>query len=352
MLVAAVLGAASGCTDPVAPTVPVAATTTSSAAIAERLDAAIATGSQTGFVSAFSSDDRTRAVASSGFGVLTAGSASLTSPADGRLRADYRLPGDRGPAAETVRFTLEPGTDRIASMTADGDTLPLWAYPDVVVTPATSGTLVSVSLDAASRTGWADRLDRAARVVDAAGVGQGWTGGLVVEVPPQGRFGEVSGASADDASAITVCGSGTPRIVVNPAVLSQPAEWLDSTLVHEAVHVATNSACVASGASLGWAVEGLAESVAAASDRGTASRNRALVVAHLKEHGVPDALPADPESLTDYALAQFAADQVRAHLGADADEFWQRAIHDADSVSSAEIARITRWYRDALADLA
>ncbi|MFT4108067.1 hypothetical protein [Propionicimonas sp.] len=318
--------------------------------IASRLDAGVRSASQAGVLAVFGPD--AQAVGLSLFAVLTAGDATVAGAGDRLLRADYALPGDRRTARETVRYVQAAGSDAVSGLEATSGPLPVWALAGVSVTTTTSGTLVSAGLDASARKTWADRLERAAKVVRRSTVGEDWSGGLVVVIPPGGRFGTVSGASADDASAITTCSAGTPRIIVNPAVLAQSAEWLDSTLVHEAVHVATDSACVAAGASLGWAVEGLAESVAARSDSATAARNRALVVSFLTEHGLPDALPADPESLTDYALAQLAADQVRAHLGAHADDFWRRAIHDADSVTPAEIERITRWYRAALADLA
>ncbi len=180
---------------------------------------------------------------------------------------------------------------------------PLWALDPTDLTAATSGTLLSAGLDDAARKLLATRLDHAAAAVQKAGVpgADDWTGGLVVEVPgSDADFQVVTGSAASSASAITICEGGTPRIVVSPEALGLDAEWLDSTLVHEAVHVATDSACVAAGESLGWAVEGLAESVAARADPVTASRNRKLVAEELAAHGVPDALPVrlrDPDRL-------------------------------------------------------
>lgn len=328
-----------------------ATTPVASVSVADRLTSALQRSSRDDFVGDFAPDADDQAVGLSWYTVLSAADATITEVGANRLQITYRLAGDRSRATDVLTYELAAGTDRIGWVGPTGAT-PLWTLGGVDLTAAASGTLLSASLDADARHAWARRLDRAAARVEKSGVGENWLGGLVVEVPPAGRFQQVSGESASDASAATVCTSGTPRIVVNPAILGQPDEWLDSTLVHEAVHVATNSACAPAGASLGWAVEGLAESVAAASDATTASRNRELVLAYLKAHGVPDALPAQPETLTDYALAQLAVDQVRAHLDKKSADFLRRAIHDAPGVTRAELARATTWYRSALERLA
>ena len=141
-------------------------------------------------------------------------------------------------------------------------------------------------------------------------------------------------------------------MVVNPLILGQSDEWLDSTLVHEAVHVATDSACVPPGQSLAWATEGLAESVTARTDPATATRNRGLVVAFLRDHAVPRVLPSDLADLTSYALAQLAVDQVRARAGAKADDLLERATREAKTVTAAELTRVTGWYTAELTRLA
>jgi hypothetical protein len=316
--------------------------------LADRLTSALQRHDRDGFLGRFAPAADDQAAALSWYTALSAGDATIREVGPQRLQITYRLPGDRTRATDVVTYDLVDGTDRIGSVSAASTAAPLWTSGGVDLTAASSGTLLSGSLDAGAREAWARRLDRAATAVRESGVGENWTGGLVVEVPPGGRFQQVSGESASDASAVTICTSRTPRIVVNPVILGQPDEWLDSTLVHEAVHVATNSACATPGSSLGWVVEGLAESVAAASDATTASRNRELVLAYLKAHGVPDALPSQPETLTDYALAQLAVDEVRAHLGKKADDFLRRAIHDAPGVTAAELGQATTWYRSAL----
>jgi hypothetical protein len=353
-LCAALVLATSACTVPAgfpgAP-VPSAAVTADARTIALRLSDALSRRNQDTFLTVFSAEPEDQAVGRSWYAVLSAGEASVEPAAPDLLRVSYRLPGDRGQATEVVAFQLAQGSERISWVRSVGEGLPLWSLPGVVPTRAASGTLVSGGLDARSRTAWAARLDRAADAVRRSGVtaadttlGERWGGGLVVEVPPAGRFGEVTGESATNASAITSCKAGTPRVVVNPVVLGQPDAWLDSTLVHEAVHVATGSACVTAGVSVGWVVEGVAESVAQASDPATDARNRSLVRTYLRAHGVPAALPERLETLTDYALAALAVEEVRSHLGSRADDFLRTGIHEGASLTRTQLDSATKWY--------
>lgn len=342
--VVALLCCASACSTPAS--APVASD------IPTRLEAALRAHDSDSFLTAFAPDADAQSIGSSWYAALDAGGGVVSADGERRLRISSTLPGDRRTASEAVSYDLADGSDRIGAVSAVAGPLPVWSLPGVEVTATSAGTMLSGSLDAAARQRWATRLEQAAATVAKAGVGEDWQGGLVVEVPPPGHFEEVSGASAADTSAITVCAAGTPRIVMNPVILEAGQDWTDSTLVHEAVHVATDSACADAGSSLAWAVEGLAESVAAASDEATATRNRALAAAYVGEHGVPDALPERVRTLTDYALAQVAADQVREHLGAEAQGFWRRAIHHSAGVTPAELRAATGWYRDALARFA
>ena len=123
--------------------------------------------------------------------------------------------------------------------------------------------------------------------------------------------------------------------------------------MHEAVHVATDSACGRPDQALNWAVEGLAESVTA----------RVYPAIAAREPGGGAGLPArqpdaegacrrELDDLAAYALAQLAVDQVRAHLGEKADDLLERAIHQSGSVTPAELRRVTRWYLSALRRIA
>lgn len=334
LLLAAVLLA--GCSAPGAGT--------TSADLATRLDAALSERSLDGFLAAFPASTDGRGRGTSWYTALSHGDGRFTQ-ADAQLTVTTTFPGDRRPASQTITYQLDGG-GRVSAVSRTQGT-PLWALEATDLTGTGSGTLLSAGLDEAARSVWATRLDHAVTAVGAADVpgAGGWPHGLVVEVPASpADFLLLTGSEASSASAVTTCEGGTPRIVVSPQTRGLDAGWLDSTLVHEAVHVATDSACVAGGASLEWAVEGLAESVAARVDASTASRNRGLVADYLAAHGVPDALPVRLETLTDYALAQLAVDQVRAHLGGRADDLLDRAVHDAASVGSAERREITGWY--------
>jgi hypothetical protein len=288
------------------------------------------------------------------FAVLKAAAPTFSQPDGQTLVVTATMPGDRRPATWTLRLELDGATGRIRAVAPTPDR-PIWALGPVDVTTAAHGTLLSSGLDASVRNVWAERIDRAAAAVArmAPPGADGWTGGLVVEVPATGSdFQAITDELPNTASALTACGTGTPRIVVNPLILEQPAEWLDSTLVHEAVHVATDSACVAAGESLGWAVEGLAESVTARNDPATAIRNRGLVRDYLRDHAVPTTLPTQLEDLTSYALAQLAVDQVRAHLGTKADSLLSRATHEASTVTPVELGKVTELYTAELRRLA
>lgn len=321
-----------------------------SANLAERLNGSLQRGDRVAFVANFATDR----VGQQWLDGLGGATANFTQADPTTLELRTTLPGDRREAAWTLHLDLDAGSGRISSLAPTADR-PLWAFGAVAVTRAARGTVLSTGLDEAARRRWADRLDRAADEVAAdqpAGM-KGWTGGLVVEMPASGpAFQAISGEPADSASAVTTCSAGTPRVVVNPAILGQPDSWLQSTLVHEAVHVATDSACVPVGSALPWAVEGLAESVAARNDKGTASRNHDLVLAFLHDHRVPRELPTELADLTGYALAQLAVDQVQAKLGAEAGGLLDRAVHHSAEVTPAELRRVTGWYIAELSRLA
>lgn len=261
---------------------------------------------------------------------------------DQELTVHTSYPGDRRPATERLELTLsEDG--RIEGI-GGRQQRPLWTLGPVTRTVATHGTVLSTGLTAAQRQVWATRLDRAAATVAASGVlaaNADWDGGLVVLIPAnRTEFTAMTGGDSSDTAAITTCESGTPRIVINPASFAQNSRWLQATLTHEAVHVATDSACTRGAA---WVVEGMAESVAAASDASTAQTNDELVRHYLSRQGVPTGLPDQLLSPTDYALAQLAADQVRAKLGVhSAAAFFARGV--AGQLSDTDVADATGWY--------
>lgn len=212
-----------------------------------------------------------------------------------------------------------------------------------------AGSLTATGLDDANTAAWQRRISVAAGRIVAADLQPGWNGELTVVLPAtEADFTASTGVGADEASAATTCADGASTIVINPAILGAGDSWLLSTLVHEGVHAATGSACVPAGESLGWAREGLAESVAAAADPTTASRNHTLVKDYLATSPVPPEPPADPQTSAEYALSVVAVSAVQEHLGAKASAFLRRAALSASTITETEASRVNRWYRDAL----
>jgi len=275
--------------------------------------------------------------------LLTASQGRLEATGPGQLTVTNRFPGDRRPATETL--ALQPtAAGGFAVVSAPGT--PLWALEPARLTSSSAGSILTAADDQAAS--WLALAARAEAAVRASGVAAGWSGELVLEVPGSAEdFALRTGSPADQASAVTSCRSGTPRIVINPLLAGYDADVRLATLTHEAVHAATDSPCRSG---LPWAVEGLAESVAAQADPATAAANRRLVMDYLATHPVPSALPAELRSPTGYALAQLAADQVRQRLGERARDYFVRAT--SGELNDIEITQATAWYREALRRLA
>lgn len=306
--------------------------------LAVRLNSALA-GGQTAFSALFSPAQ----LGASWYSVLSQSATTFTPDGDdpGAVIVATTLPGDRRSAKDSLTLDLD-ADGAIRGITNTG-VRPIWTLNDIHLRAATHGTVASAGLTSAAQSTWAARLDRASAAVAAAGVlapAEHWDGGLVVEIPADAAgFTATTSGSAQDTSAITICTSGTPRIVVNPASFSQSADWLQATLTHEAVHVATESPCHTG---VAWVVEGVAESVAAASDPATAKANASLVRTYLRGNPLPSDLPASPVTPTDYALAQVGVDQVRRRLGSSAPDFIARGING--QLTNAELTMATGWY--------
>jgi hypothetical protein len=327
-----------GCT--AVPT-PVATPTVS---LASRLTTALASGADQ-FTELFASP----VLAASWYSALAQPGTQLAGSDATHLQVSTRFSGDRRTGSESLTVEISP-EGRIVG-TRDEGVRPLWALGGAQVFTTTHGTLLASDMDDAVRDRWATRVNQASAAVSAADLLTGspaWDGGLVVELPADvAGFVAATGSNASDAAAITTCASGTPRIVVNPLTAQQSDQWVQATLTHEAVHVATDSACTAGTA---WVVEGAAESVAAANDVETAQTNAKLVREYLRTQPRPRALPSAINTQTDYALAQLAIDQVRAKLGVRASAFIARGV--AGELSSADVANATQWYVAALASSA
>jgi len=326
--------------------------------LADHLNAALRAKSNGAFLDNFTTDASGSALGGQWFTLFGDAGATFTMVDPTTVRVAATLPGDRRAATWTLALELDGrsafSTGRIRAVLPAVDR-PIWALGKVEVSAARHGTVLSSGLAPTARALWVDRLDRAAAAVAAAappGI-NGWQGGLVVDVPAGGSdFQAITDELPSVASAITTCSTGTPRVVISPLVLHDPAEWLDSTMVHEAVHVATDSACQRPDQALNWAVEGLAESVTARVHPATAAENRELVRAYLRDNPIPKSLPAQLDDVTSYALAQLAVDEVRARLGEKSDDLLERAIHRSGSVTTAELRQVTRWYVGALRRIA
>jgi hypothetical protein len=325
-----------------------------SGTLADHLNAALRARSQPAFLDNFTTDVAGTTLGNTWFTVLGSGHATFTMMDATSVRVEAKLPGDEGPATWKLPLELDGrswfGPGRIRAVEPQPER-PIWALGHVDIRAATHGTVLSSGLDETARRAWADRLDRAADAVASAappGI-NGWRGGLVVDVPAStSDFQAITDELPSTAAALATCSTGTPRVVINPQILGDPADLQDATMVHEAVHVATDSPCGGPDQALNWAVEGLAESVTARVYPTIAAGNREAVRTYLRDNPMPKALPTQLDDLAAYALAQLAVDQVREHLGDKADDLLERAIHQSSSVTPAELRRVTQWYLSAL----
>lgn len=321
------------------------------AVIAERLTRAAHDRDENAFLANFAGTDAVT-LGLHWYRLMTITDASVSVPAGGTvLEVTWTLPGDRREAVSVLNTALGRRDQEpvITGVTAS-ETMPLWSLESVEMTRARHGTVLASGLSAARREQVGRRLDAAAEAVVASGAispKAAWDGDLVVELPADPEdFRSVSGYSADDTASATDCSARTPRISVSPKLEDR---WFDLTLVHEAVHVATDAPC---GDGYLWAEEGLAEWVTEHTYAQVARSNAELVHEYLARNGVPDALPETVETQTDTALAGVAVAQVFVHLGHEAavdllDRFARQ--HDVDE---HEEARVTGWYLAALRKLA
>lgn len=241
--------------------------------------------------------------------------------------------------------TAVPGSSPTASLTAtEGAAVTVLAAADVAP---------------AQRQVWLTRLEWAAAALhatDLAPLDDGWDGRLVVELPATaGQYAALAGADGRDAAAVTHCPAEGARITINPVVYDHDAEYLDSLVLHEGVHVATGSSC--GGEAAQWIEEGLAEWVTGEHSPASLAANQAWVEAYLVRHGIPDELPPDADFTGDpdqvsaaYGLARQAVAVAVDQLGYDvAMEFF--AADFAGAPDQAATAQVTQWYLAGLRQL-
>ena len=285
---------------------------------ASELSAALAAGDRPRFMAGFTPDAAGQALGARLWANWTALRVRLSAPElswPGRLEVRWSAPAERDGAVETVDLTVASGLVRAASPV--GPSSPLWLVEDVAIAAAQGAAGVgSTALPDAVGAAWLAAAAEASAVVAGAGLGgaaAAWDGVLVVVLPSTpDAFRRVAGldaatAAATQAATIMAASDSAPRIVGNQTTTaSLDAAALRTLLVHEGVHVALRSAV--SKAPL-WATEGVAESVAAASDPLTRERNRALVAAAPRPTALrTDADLAGPDAPTAYALASVAVD--------------------------------------------
>jgi hypothetical protein len=240
----------------------------------------------------------------------------------------------------------DPGTSADAGLSASrGDRVTVLAPPELGDQP---------------RSAWLTRLEWAAETLAGTGFGtldDTWDGQLVVELPgTAGQYQELAGAGMDDAAAVTRCPPGGARITVNPVVGANEPWYLDSLVLHEAVHVATGSSC--GGEAPQWVEEGLAEWVACEHSSESLAANQAWVMEYLERHGVPEALPDDPDFTADpdsvsaaYALARQAVAVAIDQLGEAGAMDYFAGAYDGRQTGDATTAEITSRYLAELAAL-
>ena len=318
---------------------------------ADRLASALTAGDRASFIGAFAPTTSAQALAGRLWdNFLALKVTDPTAPSVGRLRVRWSAPGERAAAEEEVALTL--ADQLIVDVAATGASSPLWLIQPVTLSSSRAAACVAAPGTPRAEE-WLRAAGDAAVIVGKADLGRAaaaWDGVLVTELPLDATaFARAAGlpaATAFATQAVTVLATAAsaPRIVANPAATaSLDLVRLRTLLVHEGVHAATRSAV--SSAPL-WAVEGMAESVAAASDEATRTRNLALVRASAR----PTALPADADlngaaADTAYACASLAVDAAVARWGRPAFTDW---LADWTTPSRPGDAALTAAYLAAL----
>ena len=255
----------------------------------------------------------------------------------------WRLIGDDDAAQHRVwlTFVADDAEARLAG-TFDGpvgqprEPEPSWWLGPLTARRQGSVTVLAGSGQPADRwAGLAVQAATAAKRRLPAGVADGWSGRVVVEVPATtGDFAAVLGLPARAYAGIAAVahqvgiGEGPPLwVVVNPRARALvPEQQLAEILRHEITHLAARSP--ESAAPL-WVVEGLAEWVAVGEEPGRSSSGTADLLAALRRDGPPRSLPAD----ADFAVGSPNLNRAYA-------EAWLACSHIVEQYSSARLGRL------------
>jgi len=326
------------------------------ASLVSHLGTSLSERDQNGFLANFAPSAQSQQLGQIWYANLSQFAHATISSAHGGVTVSWSVPGDRAPVVDTLDpdLSLEAGRTVIVGNPLNAAT-PVWAATNVTVDTSAAGSVVSAALTSAQRTTWQSRLASAVRRLgdaDLAPLDDSWNGRLVVQIPADADGYRRLGGDPDTSEAVTVCRAGAVRIDVNPRALALGAGELDTLLLHEGVHAATQSCASATPM---WQREGLAEWVAASAYPATASSDRAAAVAWLASHPFPSALPPDADFAGDgdatwaaYALSELAVGAMVHHLGRPAT---MRMLNQS-RLTDAQLARATGWYQDALRALA
>lgn len=271
----------------------------------------------------------------------------------GEATIEWSVGDETRKAVNTVWLTFVPAGDgqRLAGTTdlpagQPVDATPLWLLEPIK--RVTDGPVTLVAARTVQADGWAARAAAAAaavrRGVDGL-VGPHWSGRVVVEMPG-GRtsFEQLLGVpsgSYDRIAAVAWPEGPEPkrapvRVIINPTSASRLASSArDIVLSHEIVHVATDSP--SSEAPL-WVVEGYADLIAFQHQPVAAKAAQKSLLASIRKHGPPSALPADANfdpasaSLDDsYTLSWLACRYLVQHWSAAAMNAFYAALEGTDA---------------------
>ena len=243
-----------------------------------------------------------------------------------------------------------PGPTVVAPASTTPEPVEGSTVPPLQPVAASAGTLyVPGDAEATEQQTWLERLDRASAALARADLGSltdGWDGRIVVELPSTHEgYLALAGPEGDGAAASTRCDAGDSRITINPVVRAEPSGYLDSLLLHEAVHAATGAGCADTPL---WTEEGLAEWLTEQHDPAAQQANQQWL-AHELAAGLPAGLPPDTafrgtaaQVSGAYALAAFAVDTAIQRLGR------ARAMAYLAAPDEPTTRQLTAWYLDGL----
>lgn len=271
------------------------------------------------------------------------GATAVEGTAEG-LRVTWPVPGGTAVVVQGLPCSASGGR----LLPATRPPAPVWVAGAVRVSTAPGAALVAdATVDAAHAARWLAAAAEASALVGDAALGQAaeaWDGVLLVDLPAQQNFSGVAGlgagqASGTQAATIMDAAGSAPRVVGNLA--AEPAgAALRTLLVHEGVHAATRAAV--SAAPL-WLVEGVAESVACATDPAARARGAELIRGAPRPSALPTRADLDaPDAERAYAFAALAADAAIARWGRPAVMGWLADWGRAARPSDAELAACFR----------